>query len=135
MSQLTYVKDTFPEIKSLVIDKIKKGDHKLNEFLKYCCPQKLKYFNFNHNYLGGNDGSDAFEIKEYLDQMKEVMKSTTNEIYLENLIVGEEELSEKVKASCNSERLTIRYSKVSTSNHINFSAPTPYKLKYISFMN
>ena len=134
MNELTDVRARFPEIKSLVIDYIHKGDHKLKEFLKYCCPQKLKYFNFNCNY-NGSSGSDTFEIKEYLDQMREVMKSTTNETYLENLIVGEEELSEIVKVFCNSKRLTIRFCKVSTSNHIDFSTQTPYKLKYISFRN
>ncbi|CAI2361440.1 unnamed protein product [Moneuplotes crassus] len=127
-------KYSFGDMNRLQIDYISNEDHTLNNFLKNCSPSSLRLLSFNHNYLG-SDGSNAVEIKFYEEGMQTLLANVTKEVYLEYLIVDASDLSQIVKACVNSERLTIRNSKISTSDSLDFSTPSQAKLQYLSFVN
>ncbi|CAI2363061.1 unnamed protein product [Moneuplotes crassus] len=120
------------DMNRLQIDNISNEDHVLNGFLKNCSQSSLRLLSFNHSYLGSK-GSEAVKVKFYEEGMQKLFVNVTKEVYLKNLIVDASDLSQIVKACVNSERLIIRYSKISTSGSLDFSTPAQAKLQYLSF--
>ncbi|CAI2361409.1 unnamed protein product [Moneuplotes crassus] len=125
-------KYSFGDMNRLQIDKISNEDHTLNNFLKNCSHSSLRLLSFNHSYLGSN-GSEAVKVKFYEEGMQNLLANVTREVYLRHLIVDASDLSQIVKACVNSERLTINWSKISTSDSLDFSTPAQTKLQYLSF--
>ncbi|CAI2363106.1 unnamed protein product [Moneuplotes crassus] len=120
------------DMHKLTIDRMVNEDTDLNEFMIYSSPSSLNLFVFNHSFLGGGK---AVRIKFYLKGLKKILQRVTEEVYLECLVINETDLSKIVKWSSNAERLTVRYSKISTSASLDFSSSGQSKLKYLSFFN
>ncbi|CAI2361295.1 unnamed protein product [Moneuplotes crassus] len=120
------------DMNRLQIDKISNEDHTLNNFLKNCSHSSFRLLSFNDRYLGSY-GSEPVKIKFYEEGMQNLLANVTKEVYLKYLIVDASDLSQIVKACVNSERLTIGYSKILTSDSLDFSTPAQTKLQYLSF--
>ena len=120
-----------PNIKRLVIKKISESNSDLASFLSNTFPNKLDLFWMNHSYISGT----TTKIDFYIDSLWEAIKGVSKEIYIEYLEVGEKDLEKIVKASCNWERLVIRYSDVLCSSALDFSTDSDYKTKSLSFYN
>mgnify|MGYP003690148005 CR=1 FL=1 len=136
MKTLTLLKHQFLDIQKLRIDHIEREDEDFKQFIDNCNPSSLQKFCFNHRYLGDwRIGEKSITIKYYLSQLKGILSKAEKEVYLENLVVDDQDLGDIVKASANSERLTIRYSKVMASPSLDFASPIPYKTQYLSFMD
>ena len=120
-----------PDIKRLVINKISNSDSDLASFLCNSFPSKIDFFWLNHSYIGGT----PTKIDFYIDILWEAIKGVPKEIYIVNFIVGEKDLEKIVKASCNWERLVIRFSDILCSSALDFSTDSDYKTKSLSFYN
>ncbi|CAI2363269.1 unnamed protein product [Moneuplotes crassus] len=130
-------KRSLGDMKRLIIDWIKNENESLKTFLTHSAPSSLQSFVFNSNYnidLDGNPESPV-RIKFYLESLKEVLSKVTEEVYLEALEIDDTDLSQIFKSASSSERLIIRFSKISTSDSLDFSSPSQSKLKYLSFFN
>ena len=121
-----------PNFKRLVINNILENDSDLASFLSNSVPNKLDLFWLNNTYI-----SDEISIKIdfYIDSLWEAIKGVSKEIYIENLEVGEKDLEKIIKASCNWERLVIRWSDILCSSALDFSTDSDYKTKSLSFYN
>ncbi|CAI2361161.1 unnamed protein product [Moneuplotes crassus] len=120
------------DMNRLQIDYVSKKDHSLNDFLKNCNLSSLRLLSFNNNFLGST-GSQALKIKFYQEGLQRLLINVTKEVYLENLIIDGLDLSCIIQSCVNTERLVIRYSKISTSDSLDFSTPPQAKLEYLSF--
>ncbi|CAI2363163.1 unnamed protein product [Moneuplotes crassus] len=122
-------------IHKLKIDKVVNGDTILSKFMTCSAPSCLKLFAFNHSYLSDNEGDKAVKIKFYLQGLRKILPRVTKEIYLECLVIDSKDLSQIVKWASNAERLTVRWSKISTSDSLDFASPQQAKLNYLSLLN
>ncbi|CAI2362447.1 unnamed protein product [Moneuplotes crassus] len=125
-------KYSFGDMNRLEIDCIFNEDHTLNNFFKNCSQSSLRLLSLNYNFLGSN-GSHALKLKFYQEGLQNLLVNVTKEVYLKNLIVNGSDLNHIVKSCVNTERLTIRYSKIYTCDSLDFSTPSQSKLEYLSF--
>ena len=132
LKEISEVKIKLPNIKRLVINKISDSNSDLASFLSNSVPDKLDLFWMNHPYISSTIST---KIDFYIDSLCEAIKGVSKEIYIVNLIVGEKDLEKIVKASCNWERLVIRFSDILCSSALDFSIDSDYKTKSLSFYN
>ena len=71
-------------------------------------------------------------IDYYLDGLDTALKGATKEVYTNYWNYSKQSLERVLKASCNSSRLVIRYSKLDWDNDFDFSGPE-YNTTYLSF--
>ena len=74
------------------------------------------------------------KIDYYLDGLDTALKGVTKEVYAWYWNYSKQSLERVVKASCNSSRLVIYYSKLDWDNDFDFSGPN-YGTVYLSFNN
>ncbi|CAI2362546.1 unnamed protein product [Moneuplotes crassus] len=124
------------DMDKLKIDNVDNEDAALKKFLTNSSLASLKSLVFNVDYKGsGDEETGVVKVKFYLDGLKKVLPQVTKEVYLTKLIADSDDLSQIVKLSYNAERLTVRLSKILTSNSLDFASPTPSKISYLSFKN
>ena len=95
-------------------------------FLEYSAPNKIEIFDFGLNMAA------LTKIDYYLDGLDTALKGVTKEVYTFDWIHSKQSLERVFKASSNSCRLIIRYSKLDWDNDFDFSGPE-YKTDYLSF--
>mmetsp|Transcript_37997 Transcript_37997/g.43638 ORF Transcript_37997/g.43638 Transcript_37997/m.43638 type:complete len:182 (-) Transcript_37997:21-566(-) len=100
----------------------------INGFLKKCMPSSLQFFVFN--YVSDTMISAAF----YLDGLKDAIKGVTEEVFLQSLELGENELQELIKAASQCSRLVFYGSNVHCSSALDFNIESEYKTKSLSFI-
>lgn len=118
-----------PEILRVALEGIECAWKDVNHFLKHAVPQKLKVL-----YLG-DIWLSLVSTKKYISSLVKAIQKTTHEVWLFHFDIGTEELQEIVKASANAHRLIIQYSKLPTDTSYDFSGPSSYSTKFISFYN
>ena len=72
------------------------------------------------------------KIDYYLDGLDTALKGVTNDVYTNRWNHSKQSLERVIKASCNSSRLIIRYSKLDWDNDFDFFGPH-YNTTYLSF--
>ncbi|CAI2364220.1 unnamed protein product [Moneuplotes crassus] len=124
------------DMNELSIDLVGNKDAALKTFMTNSSLSSLKSFVFNDSYKGAwDEEASAVKVKYYVDGLKKVLPHVTKEVYLNRIIADADDLSLIVKLSSNAERLTVRLSKILTSDSLDFTSPTPSKITYLSFFN
>ena len=113
-----------PDIESVYFEDIPETNSDLLNFLKHSAPNKTKRFAF--------DGDKLTKIDYYLDGLDSALKGTTKEVYTRLWIHSKQSLERVFKASCNSSRLIIKWSKLDWDNDFDFTGPH-YNTTYLSF--
>ncbi|CAI2361433.1 unnamed protein product [Moneuplotes crassus] len=116
----------------LKIDCIYNQEAIVDPFMANSVASPLKLFGLNLSH-GASGGSNTPKVSELMKGLKSLLPNVTKEVFLNYLIVSEDDLSQIVKASLNAERLTIRASKILTSDSLDFSTAAQSKLEYLSF--
>ena len=117
-----------PDIKWVWFDRIPETNADLLHFLKHSAPNRTKIFVFGYNM------SRLMKIDYYLDGLDTALKGVTKEAFANRWSYSKQSLERVVKASCNSSRLIISYSKLDWDNEFDFSGPK-YSIDYLSFRN
>ena len=115
-----------PDIKRVSFDYFQETNSDLLHFLKHSAPNKTKIFAFGWNM------NAMVKIDYYLDGLDTALKGVTKEVFIHYFIQSKQSLERVFKASCNSSRLVIRYSKLDWDNDFDFSGPH-YNTTYLSF--
>ena len=125
LDDLATSKTQIPQIKRITITDLKDSDSKLNLFLSNWVPQNLTYFNINWPV---NDWRLPTKMSFYLNSLTSSLKKVTKEIFLNVFDMDESDLEAVVKASCNSERLVLRWCDLKWSRLMNFKCSSTYKI-------
>ena len=115
-----------PDIKRVWFNNIPGTNADLLHFLKHSAPNNTKFFVFGWKYSGQS------KIDYYLDGLDIALKGVTKEVITNRWIHSKQSLERVIKASCNSSRLIISYSKLDWDNDFDFSGPH-YNTAYLSF--
>ena len=118
----------FPDINRVFFEYIPETNANLLHFLKHSAPNKTKIFVFGWSHSG------LYKIDDYLDGLDTALKGATKEVFINYWIHSKQSLERVFKASSNSSRLIICYSKLDWDNDFDFSGPH-YSTNYLCFRN
>ena len=125
LDDLATSKAQIPQIKRIAISKLNGSDSNLNLFLSNWVPQNLTYLSINSPYINKNKST---KTNFYLNSLTTSLKKVTKEIFLNVFEMGESDLEEVIKASCNSEILVLRYCDLKWSKPMDFKCSSTYKI-------
>ena len=125
LDDLATSKALIPQIKRIAISHLNGSDSNLNLFLSNWVPLNLTYFSINYPFI---DSNKPIKMSFYLSSLTTSLKKVTKEIFLELFEMDETDLEAVVKASCNSERLVLRYWDLKWSRPMNFKCSSTYKI-------
>ena len=131
MIELESAKLRLPYIRRIQIDKVTASDYDLNPFLLNWIPDQIELFWMNWKFIS----NDAIKVDLYLDALCKTLRTVTKEVYLWGILLDESTLEKVVKSASNSERLVLRWCKISCSSALDFSTPSKYNTKFMSFTN
>ena len=125
LDDLATSKDLIPQIKRIAISHLNGSDSNLNLFLLNWVPQNLTYLSINcpSIYL-----SKPSKMSFYLSSLTTSLKKVTNEIFLRLFSMDESDLEAVVKASCNSERLVLKWCDLKWSRPMDFKCSSTFKI-------
>ena len=118
-------KAQIPQLKRIAISYLNGSDSNLNLFLSNWVPQNLTFLSINYPEI---DWSKSIKISFYLNSLTTCLKKVTKEIYLRLFSMDESDLETVVRASCNSERLVLRYCDLKWSRPMDFKCSSTYKI-------
>ena len=125
LEDLATSKALIPQLESIWIYNLNGSDSNLNLFLSNWVPQNLTFLNINYPYI---DWTKPTKMNFYLNSLTTSLKKVTKEIFISLFEIDESDLESVVKASCNSERLVLRYCDLKWSRPINFKCSSTYKI-------
>ena len=125
LDDLATSKALIPQIKRIKISHLNDSDSQLNLFLSNWVPQNLTYLSINFYPI---DWDKPIKMSFYLNSLTTSLKEVTKEIYLTVFEMDESDLETVVKASCNSERLVLRYCDLKWSRPMDFKYSSTYKI-------
>ena len=125
LDDLATSKALIPQIKRIKISHLNDSDSQLNLFLSNWVPQNLTYLSINFYPI---DWDKPIKMSFYLNSLTTSLKKVTKEIYLTVFEMDESDLETVVKASCNSERLVLRYCDLKWSRPMDFKYSSTYKI-------
>ena len=125
LDDLATSKAQIPQIKRIWISRLNGSDSNLNLFLSNWIPQNLTYLAINDPYI---DENKPTKTNFYLNSLTTSLKKVTKEIFLNVFEMDESDLEEVIKASCNSERLVLKYCDLKWSRPMNFKCSSTYKI-------
>ena len=125
LDDLATSKALIPRFKRIAISRLKDSDSNLNLFLSNWVPQNLTYLSINYPeiYL-----SKPTKMNFYLNSLTTCLKKVTKEIFLNVFSMNESDLESVVKASCNSERLVLKWCDLKWSRPMDFRCSSTYKI-------
>ena len=112
-----------PDISLVLLEYVPEADSDVILFLKHLCPLNPREFVFNWY------ASARYKIDYYLDAFEKAVKHMTGDVKLNFWIHSRNSLERVVKASANSTRLIIRFSKIDWDQDFDFKGPV-YNIKY-----
>jgi hypothetical protein len=115
-----------PDIKRLKIDYLPQNDASFKAFLAHCVPSSLQLLCLN---LCGNN---LIKADDYLASLTSALQSTTKENFILYFELSKEALEGVVKASANSHRLIVSYSKIDAEQEFDFG-DGDYATSFLSF--
>ena len=125
LDDLATSKALIPQLKRIKISKLNDSDSNLNLFLSNWVPNNLTNFWINYpSITGGKPTKMSF----YSSSLATCLKKVTKEIFLQKFEMDESDLETVLKASCNSERLVLRWSDLKWSRSMNFKCSSTYKI-------
>ena len=125
LDDLATSKALIPQLKRIWISHLNGSDSNLNLFLSNWVPQNLTYLAISYPYI---DWKRPTKMNFYLSSLTTSLKKVTKEIYLNLFEMDESDLESVVKASCNSERLVLRWCDLKWSRPMNFKCSSTYKI-------
>ena len=125
LGDLATSKALIPHLKRIKISHLKRSYSNLNLFLSNWVPQNLTYLSINYPY---NDWNKPTKMSFYLNSLTTSLKKVTKEIFLNVFSMNESDLESVVKASCNSERLVLRWCDLKWSRPMDFKCSPTYKI-------
>ena len=125
LGDLATSKALIPHLKRIKISHLKRSYSNLNLFLSNWVPQNLTYLSINYPY---NDWNKPTKMSFYLNSLTTSLKKVTKEIFLNVFSMNESDLESVVKASCNSERLVLRWCDLKWSRPMDFKCSSTYKI-------
>ena len=125
LGDLATSKALIPHLKRIKISHLKRSYSNLNLFLSNWVPQNLTYLSINYPY---NDWNKPTKMSFYLSSLTTSLKKVTKEIFLNVFSMNESDLESVVKASCNSERLVLRWCDLKWSRPMDFKCSSTYKI-------
>jgi hypothetical protein len=130
LNAISSSKIQLPDIKRLKIDKLADNDDTLDDFLTHCIPSSLELLCINNSHI---DANKPIKADFYSHSLAHALQPVTEEIYFETMIFGKEAFETVVKASCNSQRLIVKYSNIEAEQEFDFYGPS-YKINFLSFI-
>ena len=118
-------KALIPQLKRIRISHLNGSDSNLNLFLSNWVPQNLTYLSINYTAI---NYEKTLKIRFYLNSLTTCLKKVTKEIFLYSFEMDESDLETVVKASCNSERLALRYCDLKWSRLMDFKCSSTFKI-------
>ena len=118
-------KAQIPQLKRIAIIYLNGSDSNLNLFLSNWVPQNLTYLSINDPYI---DYYKPTKMSFYLSSLTASLKKVTKEIFLAYFDMDESDLETVVKASCNSERLVLKFCDLKWSRSMDFKCSSTYKI-------
>ena len=130
LDDLATSKALIPQLKRIAIYRLNGSDSNLNLFLSNWVPQDLTFLAINDPEIYR---SKPIKMNFYLSSLATCLKKVTKEIFINLFSMEESDLEAVVKASCNSERLVLRYCDLKWSRSMNFKCSSTYKItaKYL----
>ena len=125
LDDLATSKALIPQLKRIWISYLNGSDSNLNLFLSNWVPQNLPYLAINFPEI---DYTKPTKMSFYLNSLATSLKKVTKEIYLNLFEMDESYLEAVVKASCNSERLVLRWCDLKWSRPMDFKCSSTYKI-------
>ena len=125
LDDLATSKALIPQIKRIVITRLNGSDPNLSLFLSNWVPQNLTYLSINDPCI---DWKRPIKMNFYLNSLTTCLKKVTKEIFLQLFDMDESDLEEVIKASCNSERLVLKYCDLKWSRPMDFKCSLTYKI-------
>ena len=119
-----------PQLKRIRITHLNDSDSNLKLFLSNWVPQNLPFLSINWPSIDENKHT---KMSFYSSSLTTSLKNVTKEIFLQLFDMDESDLEAVVKASCNSERLTLHRWYLKWSKSMNFKCSSTYKItaKYL----
>ena len=118
-------KALIPQLKRIKINCLNGSNSNLNLFLSNWVPQNLTYLAIDCYNI---DYAKPTKMNFYLSSLTTCLKKVTKEIFLELFEIDESDLEAVVKASCNSERLVLKWCDLKLSRAMNFKCSSTYKI-------
>jgi hypothetical protein len=115
-----------PDIKRLRIDYLPQNDDSFKSFLAHCVPSSLQLLSLNRNQ------NNLIKADDYLASLTSALQSTTKENFIFYFELSKEALEGVVKASANSHRLIVNYSKIDAEQEFDFG-DGDYATSFLSF--
>jgi hypothetical protein len=115
-----------PDIKRLRIDYLPQNDASFKAFFAHCVPSSLQLLCLNRN------STNLIKADDYLASLTSALQSTTKENYIRHFELSKEALEGVVKASANSHRLIVHYSKIDAEQEFDFG-DGDYATSFLSF--
>ena len=125
LDDLATSKALIPQLKRIRISNLNDSDSNLNLFLSNWVPQNLTYLAINYLSI---DFIKTTKMSFYLNSLTTCLKKVTKEIFLNLFSMDESDLESVVRASCNSERLVLRYCDLKWSRPMDFKCSSTYKI-------
>ena len=125
LDDLATFKALVPQLKRIWISHLNSSDSNLNLFLSNWVPQNLTYLAINYYSI---DGNKPTKMSFYLNSLATCLKKVTKEIFLNAFEMDESDLEAVVKASCNSERLVLKWCDLKWSRPMDFKGSSTYKI-------
>ena len=125
LDDLATSKAQLPQIKRIAISRLNGSDSNLSLFLSNWVPQNLTFFSINYPCI---DWTKPTKMSFYLNSLTTCLKKVTKEIFLNVFSMNESDLEAVVKASCNSERLVLRWCDLKWSRPMDFKCSSTYKI-------
>ena len=125
LGDLATSKAQISQLKRIWISFLKDSDSNLNLFLTNWVPQNLTYLSINFPHINLNKPS---KMNFYLNSLTTSLNKVTKEIFLNVFEMDESDLEAVIKASCNSERLVLRYCDLKWSRAMDFKCSSTYKI-------
>ena len=122
---LATAKTQIPKLKWIRITHLNGSDYNLNLFLSNWVSQNLPFLSINCPKI---DENKTTKMSFYTRSLTTSLKNVTKEIFLELFDMDESDLETVVKASCNSERLTLYRWDLKWSRSMNFMCSSTYKI-------
>ena len=125
LDDLATSKALIPQLKRIWISRLNDSDSNLNLFLSNWVPQNLPFLSINCPCI---DNTNPTKMSFYSHSLTTCLKKVTKEIFLNLFEMDESDLETVVRASCNSERLVLRYCDLKWSRPMNFKCSSTYKI-------
>ena len=125
LDDLATSKALIPQLKRIAISYVNGSDSNLNLFLSNWVPQYFTYLSINFPAI---DWLKPTKMSYYSSSITTSLKKVMKEIFIRLFFMDESDLETVIKASCNSERLVLKWCDLKWSRPMDFKCSSTYKI-------